>query len=156
MKVKPCSTLLKPIFRLIPGTQKSEFGYPIHRTLLIHNWAKTRKKVLFGKTMHCLPQRLKSLFFEIFQVERGHGVKKKNSNNIDFSLWGNRATTQSRTNIWNWNFFHVLAHCVLLKQLSLFQDVMQPIRANYIILLLNQIRKKIIIFFVKPVLRNIL
>ena len=34
---------------------------------------------------------------------------QKISKNVDFSLWGNRATTQ--THIWNWNFFHVLAHC---------------------------------------------
>ena len=29
-------------------------------------WAKTRKKVQFGRTMHCLSQRLWSTFFEIF------------------------------------------------------------------------------------------
>ena len=27
-------------------------------------WAKTRKKLHFGRTIHCLPQRLKSTFFE--------------------------------------------------------------------------------------------
>ena len=43
-------------------------------------WAKTRKKVHFGRTMYCLPQRLKSMCFDIFSSggswKRGHGVKK--------------------------------------------------------------------------------
>ena len=39
------------------------------------------KKVYFGRTIHCLPQRLKSTFFEIFPSggypRRRPGVKKK-------------------------------------------------------------------------------
>ena len=59
-----------------------------------------RKKVQFGRTMHCLPQRLKSMFFlKNFRVEgaqRGPGVKKKfQKNPIDVSLSGNCVATQS-------------------------------------------------------------
>ena len=32
----------------------------------LSQWAKSWKKVHLGRTMHCLPQRLKSTFFEIF------------------------------------------------------------------------------------------
>ena len=54
-------------------------------------WAKTLKKVHFGRTMHCLPQRIKSMFFEIFS---------RGGSQMDCV----HATTQ--THIWNWNFFH--------------------------------------------------
>ena len=37
-------------------------------------WAKTRKNVHFARTMHCLPERLKSICFDFFWVE-GPGVK---------------------------------------------------------------------------------
>ena len=43
-----------------------------------------------------LPQRLKSTLFEIFSnggCPKGTRSVEKISNNIDFSLWGNRATT---------------------------------------------------------------
>ena len=68
--------------------------------------AKTWKKVHFGKTMQCLPQRLKSTFFEIILngvVPKGPDEWRTNFKKVDFSLWGNRATTQ--THIWNWIFF---------------------------------------------------
>ena len=46
--------------------------------------------------MHCLPQRLKSTLFEIFSnggcLEGTRSVEKI-SNNVDFILWGNGATT---------------------------------------------------------------
>ena len=50
----------------------------------------------FRGTMHCLPQRLKSTLFEIFSnggCPKGTRSVEKISNNVDFSLWGNRATT---------------------------------------------------------------
>ena len=68
-------------------------------------WAKTWKKFQFQMcvwVVASLSQRLKSTFFLIFFLI------KIFSKNVDFSLWGNRATT--KTHIWNWNFFHVLAH----------------------------------------------
>ena len=50
----------------------------------------------FLGTMHCLPQRLKSTLFEIFTnevVAKRPEEWEKISNNVDFSLWGNRETT---------------------------------------------------------------
>ena len=68
-------------------------------------WAKMKKKVHFVRTMHCLHQRPKSMFFEKFSSGgwRGSKVKKKIQTTLIFSLWGIRAATQ--TNIWNWKFF---------------------------------------------------
>ena len=48
-----------------------------------------RKKVHFGRTMHCLPQRLKSTFFEIFsslRVSFGDPPFEIFSKIVDFSL----------------------------------------------------------------------
>ena len=53
-----------------------------------------------------LPQRLKSTFIEIFSSggpPKGTWSEEKISKNVDYSLWGNRATTQ--IHIWNWIFF---------------------------------------------------
>ena len=49
--------------------------------------------------MHCVPQRLRyQRFLKFFLMEgrqsRGPIVKKKDSNNVDLSLWGNCATTK--------------------------------------------------------------
>ena len=52
--------------------------------------------LIFAGQMHCLPQRLKSTLFEIFSnggCLKGTWSVEKISNNVDFSLWGNRATT---------------------------------------------------------------
>ena len=52
--------------------------------------------LIFVGQMHCLPQRLKSTLFEIFSnggCPKGTRSVEKISNNVDFSLWGNRATT---------------------------------------------------------------
>ena len=52
--------------------------------------------LIFSGQMHCLPQRLKSTLFEFFSnggCPKGTRSVEKISNNIDFSLWGNRATT---------------------------------------------------------------
>ena len=52
--------------------------------------------LIFAGQMHCLPQRLKSTLFEIFSnggCPKGTRSVEKISNNVDFSLWGNRATT---------------------------------------------------------------
>ena len=52
--------------------------------------------LIFAGQMHCLPQRLKSMLFEIFSnggCPKGTRSVEKISNNVDFSLWGNRATT---------------------------------------------------------------
>ena len=57
----------------------------------IHNFV-----LIFAGQMHCLPQRLKSTLFEIFSnggCPKGTRSVEKISNNVDFSLWGNRATT---------------------------------------------------------------
>ena len=50
-----------------------------------------QKKVHFGRTMHCLPQRLELTFFEIFSSEgspklKGTWSEEKISDNVDFSL----------------------------------------------------------------------
>ena len=84
-----CNLLLFTI--LLYKKQEAEAACPLDT-----QWAKTRKKVHFDKTMHCLPQSLKSTFFEIFSS----GAAPKESaewevipKNVDFSLWGNRATS---------------------------------------------------------------
>ena len=61
-------------------------------------WAKMKKKVHFVRTMHCLHQRPKSMFFEKFSSggsQKRIWSEEKISKNIDFCLWGNRATTES-------------------------------------------------------------
>ena len=52
--------------------------------------------IFAGWQMHCLPQRLKSTLFEIFLnggCPKATQSVEKFSNNVDFSLWGNCATT---------------------------------------------------------------
>ena len=52
--------------------------------------------LIFVGQMHCLPQWLKSTLFEISsngECPKSTRSVEKISNNIDFSLWGNRATT---------------------------------------------------------------
>ena len=74
------------------------------------------KKVHSGRTMHCLPQRLNSMFFEIFASGGSPKETQSEENiskNVDFSLWGNHAITQTR--VWNWNFLRVLAHCPMTQ-----------------------------------------
>ena len=54
--------------------------------------------LIFTGQMHCLPQRLKSTLFEIFSnggCPKGTRSVEKISNNVNFILWGNRATTQN-------------------------------------------------------------
>ena len=54
--------------------------------------------------MYCLPQRLKSTFFE---ENQRLAEWEKISKNVDFSLWGNRATTQSTFfDIFKWDQNH--------------------------------------------------
>ena len=67
------------------------FSFFLLQLLLAHNELKTRgKKVHFGRTMQCLPQRLKSSFFEIFSSgefpKSGAGVKIFFLKTVDFSL----------------------------------------------------------------------
>ena len=79
-------------------------------------WAKTRGKNPFWQenALGLLPQSLKSTFFWNFL--RPGGVEKKFQKTLILSLWdSNHATTQ--TQIWNWNFLHVLAHCVVMAWL---------------------------------------
>ena len=55
-----------------------------------HNEVKRGKKVHFGRTMLCLPQRLKSTFFDIFPsgvFPKGTQSEEKISKNVDFSLF---------------------------------------------------------------------
>ena len=64
---------------------------PLHTTCDFHNFG-----LIFAGQMHCLPQRLKSTLFEIFSnggCPKGTRSVEKISKNVDFSLWGNRATT---------------------------------------------------------------
>ena len=53
-----------------------------------HNELKRGKNVYFGRTMHCLPQRLRSMFFE--KISSGGSPKEtqsgKISKNVDLSL----------------------------------------------------------------------
>ena len=52
--------------------------------------------LIFAGQMHRLPQRLRSMLFEIFsngRCPKGTRSVEKISNNVDFSLWGNRAIT---------------------------------------------------------------
>ena len=55
----------------------------------------------FHETMHCLPQRLKSTFFEKILSEgfpKGTRRQKQISKNIDFSLWGRQCIVP-----WKWD-----------------------------------------------------
>ena len=64
--------------------------HPLHYVWFSQFWSH------FRRTMHCLPQRLKSTLFEIFSNRgclKGTRSVEKISNNVDFSLWGNCATT---------------------------------------------------------------
>ena len=85
----------------------------------------------FHGTMHCLPQRLKSTLFEIFSnggCPKGTRSVEKISNNVDFSLWGNRATTweyfltfSSETKIMKITHSAYVVHCIcLLHSLQFF------------------------------------
>ena len=65
---------------------------------VIHYELKRGQKLSFGKTMHCLPQRLKSTFLgEILSEGCTKETRSEEnfSKNIDVSLSGNRATAQS-------------------------------------------------------------
>ena len=87
-------------------------------------WAKTRKKVYFGRTMHCLPQRLKKMnkcSLKFFWVE---WCEEKISKNLDFSLWGNPATTQTHYKYLKLEFFpcfsSLCAHCKKVISAGIF------------------------------------
>ena len=49
MKINPCPTCLQPIFRLIPGTQKSNLGYPFqhymtwHKNVIFHVHSRVKR-----------------------------------------------------------------------------------------------------------------
>ena len=61
----------------------------VSSTRLYHNELKCGKKVQFGRTIHCLPQRLKSMFFENILSRgfpKGTWSEEIFSKNIDFSL----------------------------------------------------------------------
>ena len=63
----------------------------------------------FCRTLHCLPQSLKSMFFEIFlngAAPKGPVEWEKISNNVDFSLWSNLATRTTCIHICYSFFFH--------------------------------------------------
>ena len=83
-----------------------------HNTMCdFHNFG-----LIFAGQMHCLPQRLKSTLVEIFSnggCQKGAQSVEKNSNNVDFSLWGNRATTQTLIYLKLDIFLRVLAYCVM-------------------------------------------
>jgi hypothetical protein len=65
-----------------------------------------------------LRQKLKSTFFEFFQnrmaVKRLVEWWKNFKKNVDFSIWGNRATTQN-THL-KLQIFPILEHCVVQDQ----------------------------------------
>ena len=64
----------------------------------VHNELKRGKKSIFGRTMHCLPQRLNAIVFLNFFFNgaspKGTRSEEKISKKFDFSLWGNHATNQ--------------------------------------------------------------
>ena len=65
----------------------------MRRYLWINNtqWAKMRKKVYFGRTMHCLGKAKINIFWIFFSsshVPFGDPLLEKFSKNVDFSLWG--------------------------------------------------------------------
>ena len=66
------------------------------------------KKVHFGRTMHCLPQWLKSKFFDIFSslAQGDPPLEKISKKRWYFSPWGKQCIVLPK-----WTFFHVLAHC---------------------------------------------
>ena len=62
-----------------------------------------------------LPQKLKSMLFEIFSTLRvpfGHPSFEKNSNNIDFSLWGKHciSPTKMRPKLWKSHIVYLFLH----------------------------------------------
>ena len=75
------------------------------KKMLYYNsqWAKTRKKVHFGRTVHCLSQRLTSMFFEKISEcmvpLKGNRSEENFSKNVDFSLWGKQCIVLP-----NWTF----------------------------------------------------
>ena len=77
-------------------------------------WAKTRKKVRFGRTMHCLPQRLKSMFFEKHSSRGSFRIRdpplENISKNVDFSLWSKQCIGLPK-----WTFSRVLADCGVIN-----------------------------------------
>ena len=62
--------------------------------------------LIFAGQMHCLPQRLKST---------GTLCSKKISNNVDFSLWGSRATT--------WEYFLTFSSETKIMKITHSEDV---------------------------------
>ena len=85
----------------------------------IHNFG-----LIFAGRMHCLPQRLKSTLFEIFSNRgclKGTRIVEKISNNVDFSLWGNRATT--------WEYF--LTFSCATKIMKIRHSVMDGTVKNF-------------------------
>ena len=69
--------------------------------------------LIFAGQMHCLPQRLKSTLFEIFSnggCLKGTWSVEKISNNIDFSLWGNR----NRATTWEY-FLTISSEAKIMK-----------------------------------------
>ena len=121
-------TILLPLVVQVVGShfQKCRWSNCLYywRFHWIAQWAKTRKKIHFGRTMHCLPQRLKLMFIEIFSsggCSRGPGVKKffQKTFILVFEVIVAAAATQTH-NIWNLIFFfRVLAHCAVLGRYAL-------------------------------------
>ena len=86
---------------------------------ILEQWAKTWKKVHFGRTMYCLPQRLKLTFFE--KISSGGSLNEtrsgeKISKNVDFSIWDNRASTV-HTNTFDIGYFCTLAHRAIVFEI---------------------------------------
>ena len=82
-------------------------GYQIHYLCVIFTILVSFSQ---DNAMHCLPQRLKSTLFEIFcngAAPKGPAEWEKITNNIDFSFWGNHATTQNTFfDIFKWDQNH--------------------------------------------------
>ena len=80
----------------------------------------------FHRTMHCLPQRLNSTLFEKFSsrpARKGSAAWEKISNNVDFSLWGNRATAQNTFfDIFMWDQNHENHTYLVLVGSTRFQN----------------------------------
>ena len=94
----------------------------LHTMCDFHNFG-----LIFVGQMHCLPQRLKSTLFEIFSnggCPKGTRSVEKISNNVDFSLWGNRATT--------WEYFLTFSSetkIMKIRHSALGQSILIPMLA---------------------------
>ena len=90
------------------ATTHSHISYCTILAFLGHNatsqWAKMLKKVHFGRTMYCFASKTKINIFRKKNsswgsLNPGYPEWRKNSKNVDFSVWGNRFVQTTHTHI---------------------------------------------------------